>query len=61
MAAVDKDYLLGLRNQALEQRQKYLDLIQQANGAIAMADVLLTEIGRMDPPDSRAQSTETGE
>jgi hypothetical protein len=24
-------------------------------------DVLLTEIGRMDPPDSRAQSTETGE
>ncbi len=61
MAALDEDYLLGLRNQALEQRQKYLDLIQQANGAIAMVDVLLTEISRMDPPDSRAQSTKTEE
>jgi hypothetical protein len=50
MAALDKAYLLDLRNQALEQRQKYLDLIQQANGAIAMVDVLLTELDRQDPP-----------
>jgi len=49
MAALDKAYLLDLRNQALEQRQKYLDLIQQANGAIAMVDVLLTELDRQDP------------
>jgi hypothetical protein len=49
MAALDKDYLLGLRSQALEQRQKYLDLVQQANGAIAMVDVLLTEIDREEP------------
>jgi hypothetical protein len=61
MAALDEEYLMGLRNQALEQRQKYLDLIQQANGAIAMVDVLLTEISRMDPPDSQAQSTKTEE
>ena len=44
-----KGYLLGLRSQALEQRQKYLDLIQQANGAIAMVDVLLTELDREEP------------
>ena len=50
MAALDKAYLLDLRNQALEQRQKYSDLIQQANGAIAMVDVLLTELNRQDPP-----------
>jgi hypothetical protein len=49
MATLDKDYLLGLRDQALEQRQKYLDLIQQANGAIAMVDVLLTELNRAEP------------
>ena len=49
MAALDREYLLGLRSQALEQRQKYLDLIQQANGAIAMVDVLLTEIDREEP------------
>jgi hypothetical protein len=46
MAVLDKAYLLDLRNQALEQRQKYSDLIQQANGAIAMVDVLLTELNR---------------
>jgi len=46
MATLDKAYLLDLRNRALEQRQKYSDLIQQANGAIAMVDVLLTELDR---------------
>jgi hypothetical protein len=46
MATLDKEYLLDLKNQALGQRQKYLDLIQQANGAIAMVDVLLTELER---------------
>ena len=54
MAALDKDYLLGLRSQALEQRQKYLDLIQQANGAIAMVDVLLTDIDREEPESTNA-------
>ena len=49
MATLDKEYLLGLRNQALEQRQKYFELTQQANGAIAMVDVLLTEIDREEP------------
>jgi hypothetical protein len=51
MAALDKEYLLDLRNQALAERQKYLDMIQQANGAIAMVDVLLTEIDRQDTPE----------
>ena len=52
MSKLDKEYLLGLRNQALEQRQRYLELAQQANGAIAMVDVLLTELERQDPPDT---------
>jgi hypothetical protein len=52
MATLDKEYLLGLRNQALEQRQKYFELVQQANGAIAMVDVLLTELDRQDPPET---------
>ncbi len=56
MAALDKEYLLGLRNQALEQRQKYLDLIQQANGAIAMVDVLLTEIDREEPENQNGNA-----
>jgi hypothetical protein len=52
MATLDKEYLLGLRNQALEQRQKYFELTQQANGAIAMVDVLLTELERQDSPET---------
>jgi hypothetical protein len=49
MAALDKEYLLSLKAQATEQRQKHWDMVQQANGAIAMVDVLLTEIDRQDP------------
>jgi hypothetical protein len=56
MAALDKEYLLDLRNQALAERQKYLDMIQQANGAIAMVDVLLTEIDREEPESTNADN-----
>jgi hypothetical protein len=56
MATLDKEYLLGLRNQALEQRQKYVELTQQANGAIAMVDVLLTELDRQDSPETENQN-----
>jgi hypothetical protein len=56
MATLDKEYLLGLRNQALEQRQKYFELAQQANGAIAMVDVLLTELDRQDSPETENQN-----
>jgi hypothetical protein len=52
MAKLDKDYLLSLKVQATEQRQKYWEMVQQANGAIAMVDVLLTELERQDPPEA---------
>jgi len=52
MAKLDKDYLLSLKVQATEQRQKYWEMVQQANGAIAMVDVLLTELDRQDPPET---------
>ena len=54
MAQLDKDYLLGLKAQATEQRQKYWEMVQQANGAIAMVDVLLTEIDREEPENQDA-------
>jgi hypothetical protein len=54
MAALDKDYLLNLKTQATEQRQKYWEMVQQANGAIAMVDVLLTEIDREEPESTNA-------
>ena len=52
MAKLDKDYLLSLKVQATEQRQKYWEMVQQANGAIAMVDVLLTELDRQDPSET---------
>lgn len=39
-----KEYLLNLREDALKDRQKYLDMIQQANGAIAMVDFLIGQL-----------------
>jgi hypothetical protein len=56
MAALDKDYLLNLKTQATEQRQKYWEMVQQANGAIAMVDVLLTEIDREEPESTNADN-----
>jgi len=56
MSKLDKDYLLSLKVQATEQRQKYWEMVQQANGAIAMVDVLLTELQRQDPPDTENQN-----
>jgi hypothetical protein len=56
MATLDKEYLLNLRNQALAERQKYLDMVQQANGAIAMVDVLLTELDRKEPENQDGES-----
>ena len=56
MAKLDKDYLLNLKAQATEQRQKYWEMVQQANGAIAMVDVLLTEIDREEPESVNADN-----
>jgi hypothetical protein len=56
MAALDKEYLLNLKTQATEQRQKYWEMVQQANGAIAMVDVLLTEIDREEPESVNADN-----
>ena len=56
MAKLDKDYLLSLKAQATEQRQKYWDMVQQANGAIAMVDVLLTELDREEPENVNADN-----
>jgi hypothetical protein len=41
--SLDKERLLELKNIAVQNRQHYLDMVQQANGAIALLDVLLSE------------------
>ena len=54
---LDKEYLLNLKNQAIAERQRYMDMVQQANGAIAMVDVLLTELDRKEPESQDGEST----
>ena len=54
---LDKEYLLNLKNQAIAERQRHMDLVQQANGAIAMVDVLLTELDRKEPESQDGEST----
>jgi len=47
--ALSKDRLIELKTDAERERQKYLDMVQQANGAIAMLDFLLAECGKEVP------------
>ena len=54
---LDKEYLLNLKNQAIAERQRCMDMVQQANGAIAMVDVLLTELDRKEPESQDGEST----
>lgn len=53
-----KEYLLTIRGDALENRQKYADMLQQANGAIAMVDFLLQQL---DAPKSAEPEKENGD
>ena len=47
--SLSKDRLIELKTDAERERQKYLDMVQQANGAIAMLDFLLAECGEETP------------
>lgn len=40
---LSKERLLEVRQDALAERQKYVEMLQQANGAIAMLDFLLAQ------------------
>ena len=48
---LSKERLMEIKQDALAERQKYLEMIQQANGAIAMLDFLLAECGKEAPSD----------
>lgn len=41
-----KEYLVGLRDQALAKRQEYLDMVHQANGAIDMLSLLIEQLDK---------------
>jgi hypothetical protein len=40
---LSKERLMEVKRDALAERQKHLEMIQQANGAIAMLDFLLAQ------------------
>lgn len=56
MAKLTKEYLTELRRDALEERQKHLDMLQQANGAIAMVDFLLQQLSEPEDKDEAEES-----
>ena len=41
---LDKEGLERLKTQALEQRDKYVQMLHEANGAIGMLDFLLAQV-----------------
>ena len=53
--SLSKDRLIELKADAERERQKYLDMVQQANGAIAMLDFLLAECEKEDPSNQEQE------
>jgi len=49
--SLTKEKLLEFREDALQQRQKYLDGLQQAIGAIAMLDFLIEQAQKEEDAD----------
>lgn len=48
---VTKEYLLNLRERAVAKRQEYVNMVQQADGAIAMIDHILGEMPKSESPE----------
>ena len=44
-----KDRLLEIKQDAVQERDKYLNMIQQANGAIAMIEHLIQQLDAPEP------------
>jgi len=51
-----KERLTELRNIAVQNRQHYSDMVQQANGAIAMVDLLISELEAKSTENQEAQN-----
>lgn len=51
MSGLSKEQLLGVKQDALAERQKHIEMVQQANGAIAMLDFLLAQCEEETPED----------
>jgi len=47
--SLSKERLLEFKEDAVRERQKHLDMLQQANGAIAMLDFLLAQCEEETP------------
>jgi len=48
--SLSKERLLEFKEDAVRERQKHLDMLQQANGAIAMLDFLISQSDQESAP-----------
>jgi hypothetical protein len=46
-----KEYLVNLRDQAVVKRQEYITLVNQANGAIDILNMLIEQVNKPDAGD----------
>lgn len=51
---LDRQTLMHLRQQAVAKRQAYVDMVHQADGAIGVLDLLLSQLDQPNPesPDA---------
>lgn len=53
---LSKERLMEVKQDALAERQKYVEMLQQANGAIAMLDFLLAQCEGETPNDKEKEN-----
>lgn len=58
---ITKEQLLNLRDQAVAKRQAYLDMIQQADGAIGLINLLLDQLSETKAGNENAPDTDRNE
>lgn len=49
-----KEYLMEMREKAVAKRQDYLNMVQQADGAIGILDMLIAEVSKEGESDGNA-------
>ena len=52
-----KEYLMDLREKAVAKRQEYLNMIHQADGAIGVIDLMLSQIQTPEAQKEQGEST----
>lgn len=61
MAALTKEQLMNLRDQATAKRQAHIDMVHQADGAIGILNLLLEQLSQPETENSDAPNSDSND